>query len=336
MTQQKSSPPVSTVKNELKLLIDKSGCSINIKHYLACFLWLGWPGFYFSLFLILPICYKYSMFTFTCIIGLIVISAILPCAEKYQPKFFMDLGGWMMLRCCEYFSVKVYSLDIDAVNNSGPAIFTVEPHDVLPCGMHSFSDYCNFFTGHKTMGCVTSAIFRLPIMRHFLSWASASSAEKSNIEYLISKGYSPAICPGGVQEVLNMKSNKECVLFLNSRKGIVKLAIKHGLPLIPCFIFGQRKAFKFWVPQHPIMKMFSRFIGFVPMMYFGLFNLPFAQPKSTPLVNIIGKPIIVNQNSNPTKEEVEKVQKQFIGSMIDIFETNKDQFDMKGVKLRII
>lgn len=229
MTQKKSIESESIVKNELKLLVDKSGCTINIKHYIACFLWLGWPGFFLSLFIILPICYIYSIVTFTSIVGLILLSAILPCAEKYQPKFLMNLGGWMMLKCCEYFSVKVYCLDIDAVNSTGPAFFAVEPHDVLPCGLHSFSDYCQFFKGHKTIGCVTSAMFKVPLMRHFLSWASATSAEKSNIEYLISKGYSPTICPGGVQEVLNMKSNKECVLFLKSRKGIVKLAIKHGL-----------------------------------------------------------------------------------------------------------
>lgn len=84
------------------------------------------------------------------------------------------------------------------------------------------------------------------------------------------------------------------------------------------------------------MKMFARLIGFVPMMYFGLFNLPFSQPKSTPLVNVIGKPILVKQNSNPTDEEIQIIQQQFIDSMIDIFETNKDQFDMTGVTLRII
>lgn len=60
------------------------------------------------------------------------------------------------------------------------------------------------------------------------------------------------LCPGGVQEVTLMKEN-EIVLYLKERKGFVKLAITHGVHLVPVFTFGLHKSFNYWVPKSKFM-----------------------------------------------------------------------------------
>jgi len=48
---------------------------------------------------------------------------------------------------------------------------------------------------------LTSLAFNVPLMRHVYTWANAYSVEKKSMIKAIKDGYSPVVCPGGVQEV---------------------------------------------------------------------------------------------------------------------------------------
>jgi 2-acylglycerol O-acyltransferase 2 len=110
-----------------------------------------------------------------------------------------------MRRAAEYFHLKVLVEDLSALESSGPAIFALEPHDVLPLSIFAFSDVIKGFKGHTCIGCVTSACFSVPLMRHVYTWVKAQSIDKKNLLKLLSEGFSPIICPGGVQEVTLMQ-----------------------------------------------------------------------------------------------------------------------------------
>jgi hypothetical protein len=187
------------------------------------------------------------------------------------------------------------------------------------------------------MGCVTSAIFAVPMMKHFIAWTTATNADKMTIQTLIRKGMSPTICPGGVQEVFEMDADvDECVLYLKNRKGVVKLALEFGVPIIPSFTFGQRGAFSFWIPKGGWVKSVSKIIQFAPMVYFGLFGLPFAQPKRCPLTVVIGKPIVVPKMDSFTEEDVNKYHIQLIDALVKLYEDNKVQCGMGATALRVV
>ena len=47
-------------------------------------------------------------------------------------------------------------------------------------------------------------------MRNIYTWVQAGSIDKKNFFRMLDNGYSPVICPGGVQEVLLLESNSEC------------------------------------------------------------------------------------------------------------------------------
>jgi hypothetical protein len=49
-------------------------------------------------------------------------------------------------------------------------------------------------------------------------------------------------------------SNKECVLYLKNRMGIIKMAAVHGIPLIPTFTFNQVCAVLCCSVLHPAME----------------------------------------------------------------------------------
>ena len=55
-------------------------------------------------------------------------------------KWAWSAGSWTMKKALEYFKMKVILEDKEAIEKSGPAIFALEPHDVLPLSVFAFND----------------------------------------------------------------------------------------------------------------------------------------------------------------------------------------------------
>ncbi len=227
--------------------------------------------------------------------------------------------------------------NIDLIRKCGPAIIAMEPHDVLPISIFSFNSCLNSMPGHNCVGCVTSACFNIPIMRHMYTWFNIISVEKQNIVKLLGQGISPIIIPGGVAEVSYLKTcDTECVLFLKSRFGFIKLAMQQGVPIIPVFSFGLRQTFSFWAPSSPWVAKLGRMIGFLPMVIVGLWGIPFGPGKPSNYVNVVGAPITVVQSDSPSEEQLLVYQEQYFAALRSIFETHKEAYGMANIQLRIV
>ena len=294
----------------IKLAFDKSNSSVNISHYFAMYLWLGWPAFYVYGPIICYICYFYFKLKIlvTIVIVTVVTSGLYPVTRSIQPLWGYATGVWIMKKAAEYFQLQVYFEDKNAIDSKPGHIFVLEPHDVLPVSIFAFSDCLGIFPKQKMLGCLTGACFYVPMMKHFYTWSNAISVEKYHIEKALDLGKSPTVCPGGVAEVGFIKRGvNDCTLYLKSRKGLVKLALRYGRSLVPAFTFGQRKTFDFLIP--PNTKFFRRLgkaLGFLPIIIFGASGIPFGIAKSTPVQVVIGKPIEVPKILSPTDEDIDK------------------------------
>ena len=69
-------------------VIDCSNITRDFTHYVAIFFWIGWMTFYVHFFISIPFLWYYGKPVLTAIVGLIVLSAIYPIADKAQPKVF--------------------------------------------------------------------------------------------------------------------------------------------------------------------------------------------------------------------------------------------------------
>ena len=91
-----------------------------------------------------------------------------------------------------------------------PAIFVLEPHDVLPVSIFSLCDFLGALPGKRRLiGCISSACFKVPLMRHVWSWVCAESIDRKNVVRLLKEGVSVCLCPGGVREVIEMSIQQE-------------------------------------------------------------------------------------------------------------------------------
>jgi 2-acylglycerol O-acyltransferase 2 len=125
-------------------------------------------------------------------------------------------------------------------------------------------------------------------------------------------------------------------LFLNSRLGFVRLALKFGVPIIPVFSFGLKNSFSAIVPRSEFMNKVARKIGFLPMIFFGVWGTPLGPSKPCDYVNVIGKPILVPKMDNPSDDDVRKYHALYVEQISSIFEAHKSNYGMGKISLRIM
>lgn len=148
---------------------------------IAVMLWLGWMGF--LTYTILYVAFFASTFQIKVITGVLLTSLLLP--PKFPGKIGTSIGNWIMKTAARYFGLKVIienEAALKKIDEDGKScIFAKEPHDMLPFTVMVFSPTLGYLPGkmNKT-GCalVTSAIFKLPIIRQVYSWVGCKPVDK--------------------------------------------------------------------------------------------------------------------------------------------------------------
>lgn len=241
-----------------------------------------------------------------------------------------------MHKAADYFGIKIFFENRAAILATSPAIFMLEPHFVLPVSIFAFSDFLNYFPGHTLVGCVTSACFNVPFMRHLYTWANGSTVEKKNLQRMLDRGVSVTVCPGGAREVMYLGNDKECVLYIKKRYGLVKLALRSGVPIIPSFTFGLRQTYNCWIPKISWISKLGKVLGYIPIFFFGIWGIPFAPACPCQLNVVVGNPIVIPKTENPTDEIIHEYHRQVLNEMERIYNDYRDDFGMGDVDLRLV
>lgn len=142
-----------------------------------------------------------------------------------------------------------------------------------------------------------------------------------------------ALVVGGAQEALYARPGNYR-LVMNKRKGFVKIAIETGAPLVPVFSFGETEIFEqFSNEPGTFLRAYQDFVkkwtGIAPATPYarGLSAKSFGLiPYRRPITTVIGAPIEVKQNPNPTREEVDEVHAKFVEAIVKIFDDYKDKY----------
>lgn len=133
----------------------------------------------------------------------------------------------------------------------------------------------------------------------------------------LERGWSIGISSGGVAEIFEA-NNPDEVILMQERKGFIKLALKTGVPVAPCYIFGNTKLMSCWYDQGGVLQGISRRLkaGFLPI--WGRWGLPifFRQP----ITGVVGHPIRVPKvEGEPSQEMIDKYHAQFVDELVKLF-----------------
>jgi hypothetical protein len=92
--------------------------------------------------------------------------------------------------------------------------------------------------GFDFLGLTTDMALKTPFFRHYLGWLGTVSASRESSQRWLEKNWSIGISSGGVKEIFETNGDDEVVL-MQERKGFVKLALRTGTTMVPCYIFGE-------------------------------------------------------------------------------------------------
>lgn len=84
--------------------------------------------------------------------------------------------------------------------------------------------------------------FQIPVWRELFLAAGVVDGTRDAADQLLLQGHSLLIFPGGAREVARRKGERY-PLHWKQRTGFVRLAVKHGLPLVPVAMVGMDDAF---------------------------------------------------------------------------------------------
>lgn len=174
-----------------------------------------------------------------------------------------------------------------------------------------------------------------------------SDASRHAVEGALSKGARIGLAPGGIAEMFEGYPKPgthpdEEYAIARGRKGFVRMAVKHGIPVVPVYCFGATKMFKrLQLPD--FFERISKLLRISVVIFFGAWGLPI--PFRQKLRYVMGDPIYpsyVHEGASPPIEgstafitEVDGMHQQFCTSLSNLFERHKEAYGwgMKTLKL---
>ena len=170
-----------------------------------------------------------------------------------------------------------------------------------------------------------SILFSIPIVREMTLWFGAVDASKKNVEQLLRKSATVVVYPGGIDEMPLSGDGPESDVRLRTRTGFIRLAAKHGVPVLPTFCFGELEAVSAVSPlPSGLAKWLQRRLRMSTTCFLGRWNL--FLPRRVPFTLVLGKPIPTTQCADPSPEldaEVARVHAAYKAELRSIYEANR-------------
>ena len=118
----------------------------------------------------------------------------------------------------------------------------------------------------------------------------------------------------------------------------MKLALERGSPIVPVFCFGVEGSYGHWIPRGKWAAEVGRAIGFLPLVYWGRYGVPFGIPRPNKIHVVVGSPIDVPMMGAGSigGDAVDKYHGIFLEEMEALFERHKADAGYEGRKIRII
>ena len=213
-------------------------------------------------------------------------------------------------------------------------LFAMSPHGVF--------GVCRAFSGGRCWTSLCAGVtarwgsfsgaFAIPGVREFSLCCGCLDASRSVLSRAVGRGENIMLLPGGEKEMMLTDGNSNITqLVLAERKGFVRLAITHGLQLVPGFCFGEKwvhEAVRLPGPIRSFLYRHFRIAGVVLIGRWWTFLGQVRRPDGSPisLGFVWGAPIPVRHETQPSDEYVDEVHAAFVAAITDLFERHKRGF----------
>jgi hypothetical protein len=177
---------------------------------------------------------------------------------------FAELELWASLRkrvkWNRFLPVPDYSSLFPVINADNlpsadtQALYTFHPHGLLSLtrAIHTVDPQSPLFPlFENAYHAIHGFFFHIPFLRELMLYGGCIPADRVYMDWAVERGASVTLTPGGAREVqyAQDKATREVWLFRN-RKGYIRFAKRHGIPIIPLYTAGEQEVMTYpsgWV-----------------------------------------------------------------------------------------
>mmetsp|Transcript_30013 Transcript_30013/g.94650 ORF Transcript_30013/g.94650 Transcript_30013/m.94650 type:complete len:236 (-) Transcript_30013:4-711(-) len=128
-------------------------------------------------------------------------------------------------------------------------ILAVHPHGVLSLGHYlTIVGYDaaleKVLPQAKRSALSAGVLFKIPGVREQCLWSGCVDAGRATASRCLANGLSLSVVPGGEREQLLAQRGPTERLVLRRRQGFIRLALTHGVPVVPVYCFGEAQLYR--------------------------------------------------------------------------------------------
>jgi len=249
---------------------------------------------------------------------------------------------------CERHGMKYLSLKAvwpeslhPPATESTPLIFCIIPHGVLPLGVMAYPFFSKVFNSRICHWTTAPIVTKMPIIKDIVKATGIIPAKKEVIEnMLIKKEESVGVVLDGIAGMFNDSDDSTPLErgHVMERKGIVKIALKAGVPIVPVYQFGVTSLWTIMVDPFGILQRISIYlnISFVP--FYGRWGWPLGPPARHPVLLAFGDPIMHPRMENDTigKEVLDQYHAKVMAGFQNVFDTHKRAYGWDNKTLKLV
>lgn len=196
------------------------------------------------------------------------------------------------------------------------------PHGVLPVANVLSMPAINAFSEHRFIGAGASVVLYTPFLRYMALLGGACDVSAKSLTRETKKGTCIGIVPDGIAGIFKNKGGPEEIMALKSKKGLAKLSLKTGIPLVPAYSLGNTGVYTPVFDGFGVMEKLSRKLQVSVFLFYGRFGLPI--PRRTNICLLLGEPIKpCKVEDNPPQSSVDEMHELLLARITELFDTHK-------------
>ncbi|CAE8587967.1 unnamed protein product, partial [Polarella glacialis] len=211
-------------------------------------------------------------------------------------------NSWLWKQWAAYFPASLIKANpANEFSGERPVLMGYHPHGILSFGAvlnlgTNATGWDEKFPKLTPRLCTLNMNFVTPFLREIIGGLGCIPASSGAITAALRPGNAVIIVVGGAAEALDTKPG-EYILTLARRTGFFRLALQHGVDLVPTFGFGENDIFDTLTPDSFLryfqLKAYKLLSFSIPLFHGrGIFtyNMGFL-PYRRPLTTVVGDPI---------------------------------------------
>ena len=240
-------------------------------------------------------------------------------------------------------------------------IFSIIPHGVAPLGITAYPMWSKLFNDRLCHWTCAPIILKIPILQKYMRGIGYIPAKAKNIsEVLTKKEENVGIILDGIAGMFQSHDEKA---YVKKRKGIVKIALRCGVPIVPVYGFGHTSLvsnlrctclscivlsfispgydffalqWKVVVDPFGILEWLSLKLDVSITPFFGRWWWFLGPPKRVAVCVCMGDPVKCPKIENPTQAEIDKYHELLVKGYEQVFEQHKEAYGWSDKTLQFV